>query len=188
MQKKIFLLGLRACGKSTLGRYIASGYDLDFVDTDELCQRAAGMSIAELVAAQGWAAFRELESAVLRELLESSGDTTERRSLVVATGGGIVLDHKNRQLIKSAGFGIYLEAGADLLHARLTANPSSGHRPPLSDSPLLEEIRNNLVEREALYRECAHLTVSACLDIDQLAKHIVEAADLKDSCSSVRRS
>ena len=186
MQKKLFLLGLRASGKSTLGRYIASRHNLDFVDTDELCQRAAGMSIADLVAAQGWTAFRELESSVLRELLESSGDAV--KPLVVATGGGIVLDDKNRQLIKNAGFGIYLEAGADLLHARLTANPASGHRPPLSDSPLLEEIHKNLAEREALYRECAQLTVPAGLGIEQLAGRIVEAANLQDPCSSARRA
>ena len=64
----IYLIGPRACGKTTLGRALAKRLELPFVDTDMFLQEKAGLSIAEIVAQKGWDYFRELEEQIIKEI------------------------------------------------------------------------------------------------------------------------
>lgn len=148
-QTHIFLVGLRASGKSTLGRRLARHLEMDFVDTDDLVVSRAGRSIAEIVQTDGWEAFRILESEALR-------DVCSRRGHVVATGGGIILDPDNQRLIQESGTTFYLMAEIPTLLARLSAAPGTDdQRPRLTDSPLEQELIQSNSQRGPIYMNLA---------------------------------
>ena len=87
----IFLVGPRACGKTTVGRIVAKMLQFDFFDSDALIVQKAGCEISKFVEANGWDAFRDLEVNVLKSLSE-----TERS--VVSCGGGIVVRDENYKI------------------------------------------------------------------------------------------
>jgi shikimate kinase len=145
----IFLVGLRASGKSTLGKLLAQRLDMRFVDTDVLVLEKAGRSIADIVAEDGWDAFRSLESEVLREVCA-------RRGQVVATGGGIVLAPENQKLIQQSGMTFFLMVEISTLLGRLNAAPGTSHRPPLSGLTPEQELIQSNVQRSPIYMNLAN--------------------------------
>ncbi|MFN4244399.1 MAG: shikimate kinase [Tepidisphaerales bacterium] len=157
----VFLLGYRGCGKSTVGRRLASRLWQDFHDTDVLVERAAGMSIAELWRSSGEAAFRALEARIVQDLIRLDEG-------VVALGGGSVLDVHTRDALKaSAHKRIYLRCEVDELVRRLAADPNTARtRPSLTggDAAGSEEVRQVLAVREPIYRE----VMTAELDVTRL--------------------
>ena len=84
----IFLVGPRACGKTTVGRTLARRLGLPFVDTDHFLHHQTGRTVAQIVAAEGWPGFRRLESEALR----ATAGLHQTSGAVIATGGGMVLD------------------------------------------------------------------------------------------------
>ena len=88
MEQCIFMVGARASGKTTLGRLLAARLGYRFFDTDQYLLETLGVSVAEIVAQEGWEGFRSREAAALRAV---AGPST-----VVATGGGMVLLEANR--------------------------------------------------------------------------------------------
>ena len=130
----------------------ALGYD--FADSDAEIVARAGRSIPEIFASEGEPAFREMEAEAIAALLG-------RRPLVLATGGGAVLNANTRRRLADAGPVIYLHADAGTLHARTAADAASGRndRPPLTDLPAAEEVAAVLAAREPLYREVASAVV-----------------------------
>ena len=160
----IFLIGARACGKSTLGRLLAENLHLAFVDTDQYLCAAAGLEVDEIVARSGWPAFRALESAALRECAKPRA--------VVATGGGMVLDPHNREFMRATGTVFYLDVPARILAARLAEDPRTALRPSLTGLPPAEEIARVLAEREPLYRAAAHQIIRADRPLPELAREL----------------
>jgi shikimate kinase len=152
--EKIFLVGARAAGKTSVGQRLAEALAYDFWDTDVWLRDRQGRTVAEIVARHGWAGFRELESAVLRE----AGCASRR---VVATGGGVVLSAANRAFMRSAGQVFYLAAPAEVLAARLAAVPEDPQRPSLTGRPVEAEAAGVLIEREPLYLLAAHQVIAA---------------------------
>src|SRR4051812_17648318 len=100
---RLFLIGYRGTGKSTVGPLLAAALGWEFADADDLIEAAAGRSVADIFAAEGEAGFRDREAAALAELCRG-----ERR--VVATGGGAVLRPANRELLAASGFVAWLTA------------------------------------------------------------------------------
>lgn len=157
----VFLVGGRGAGKTTVGRALAQELGRVFIDMDHfLCERA-GMSVADIVATEGWRGFRARECAALREAVAGVGDAGE--SAVIATGGGVVLDAGNRELLRERGVVVWLALPAAAAAARLEANPLAAQRPSLTDRSMLEEVREVLEARAPLYAACAHHTVDAAL-------------------------
>jgi shikimate kinase len=150
----IVLIGYRGTGKSTVGRLIAAQLGMAFIDADEELERRAGQSIREIFGAGGEPAFRDLEAAVLADLMDQ-----DKR--VLALGGGVVLRPENRALIGQAkNCIVWLQADAKTLERRInTDTATSQRRPNLTSSGGLAEIEHLLATREPLYRECAHFAV-----------------------------
>ena len=163
---RIYLIGPRACGKTSIGRMLASRMSYGFVDTDEIVVQRVGESIASLVDRDGWESFRNQEQDVLSDLSHSN-------DLVIATGGGIILRPANRQVLQGRGITVYLQASAETLSSRLAAEPLAEQRPALTDTSPVLEVRSVLKEREPLYLECADITVSAEESLDLVADAIL---------------
>jgi shikimate kinase len=137
-------------GKSTIGRRLARHLDLPFADADAEVERRAGMPIAAIFEASGETAFRDLESAVLADLLVAGAPA------VIATGGGAVVRDANRRLLRERATVVFLDAMPTELRQRVRAD---GSRPLLAGDDMLERLVRLHAERAPLYREVATVTL-----------------------------
>jgi shikimate kinase len=148
MTQTIFMVGARGAGKTTVGSALALALGYQFTDTDLFMQQTTQMSVAEMVANEGWLGFRRRESIALQ--------TVTQPSTVVATGGGAILAEENRQFMRQHGTVIYLRSPAEVLAQRLEEYPQDAQRPTLTGRPIAEEMLEVLAAREALYQETVH--------------------------------
>jgi len=149
----ITLIGYRGSGKSTVAGPLAERLGCDWIDADDLIEQRAGRSIREIFAQEGESFFRELERDVIADLVS-------REKLVVAAGGGAVLDETTRRRIRKAGSVIWLKARIDVLLERIEADTSTAERrPDLTTAGGRLEIEQLLRQRTPLYAKCATLTV-----------------------------
>jgi shikimate kinase len=145
----IFLIGPMGAGKSTIGRRLARKLKLEFLDSDQAIENRTGARIALIFEIEGEEGFRKRESEIIDELTNQSG-------VVLATGGGAVLDPVNRQKLAERGLVVYLRAGLDKLLKR-TARDTK--RPLLNTDNPRERIKELLNTRTPLYEEIADLIV-----------------------------
>lgn len=145
----IFLIGLMGAGKSTIGRNLAKSLGLEFVDSDHEIERRTGAGIPLIFEIEGETGFRQREKKVLDEL-------TQRDGMVLATGGGAVLDPDNRARLRNRGTVIYLYATIDQLLARTAKDRN---RPLLQTADPRGRLEELLAARDALYRETADIMV-----------------------------
>ncbi|ABK17326.1 shikimate kinase [Syntrophobacter fumaroxidans MPOB] len=158
MQKRnIALIGFRATGKSTVGRLLAGELGFTFIDMDRHLTGTFGRDIQCWVRTHGWKSFRDEESRLLKALAGGA-------DLVVATGGGIILDPANCETLRAHFVVVWLTASRETILERLARDPNTIHdRPPLTDlSPALE-VEQLLEERSPLYARTADLTLSTDL-------------------------
>lgn len=170
MTQPIFLIGSRACGKTTVGEGLAQATGFEFVDTDRWLRQYSGMTVAEIVEKEGWEGFRQRESDALQAVTAPG--------TVIATGGGMVLSEANRQFMHERGVVIYLCAPAQVLAARLAAVPEQGQRPTLTGKTIVDEVEDVLAERETLYRATAHHVVDATGSRDEIVAQLLTALHL----------
>ena len=164
-QCNIALIGFRATGKSIVGEILARKLSMWFIDMDRRLISEAGRDIATWVEQEGWDSFRRAESRLLETISFQEG-------LVVATGGGIILDPQNRTMLRKHFLTVWLKAAPQTIRARLSADPVTPQtRPSLSELPMPEEIVKVLSEREPLYSQAADI------EIDTGAKEPIEIAE-----------
>ena len=148
---RIFLIGYRCTGKTTVGEILASMLDYDFLDIDEKVESDNGCSISSIVKTHGWNKFRKLEKQTLFETLDNE-------DIIVSTGGGIVLDLENRIFLKNNGVSIWLFANKDVIINRLTNdNNTLLSRPGLTDKKLEQETEMMIKQREPFYSEITQI-------------------------------
>lgn len=151
------LLGFMGSGKTTIARKL----DPDFVDMDALLEDRLGMPIARFFEEKGEAAFRQVESKVLADLLKTDQ--------VISTGGGVVISPRNRALLKQNPDNIYLKADFEILYQRISADKDNQR--PLFLKNSKEELAAIFKERQAWYEEVA----SRVLDVTELSpEEIIE--------------
>ena len=146
--RSLYLVGMMGSGKTSSGRPLAERLGYGFVDADAVIEQAAGCSIPEIFERDGEAGFRAVESQVLNAI-------SQRHSLVVATGGGVVTQPENWGLLHS-GIVIWLDVLPDQLLQRLNAD--STVRPLLQTADPEAALNDLLNQRRPLYAE-ADLTV-----------------------------
>jgi shikimate kinase len=166
----IYLTGFMGSGKSTAGQLLAAKMRRKFIDTDSEIERRKGMEVTEIFKRYGEFAFRELEKELLGEL-------SLKTDLVVATGGGMVLNPQNVERMKG-GVMFYLKAPVDVLAGRLSRQRAT--RPliaALHEDELPGFITKQLSEREPLY-QMAHFSINAdqpaeavCDEIEKLLRN-----------------
>lgn len=151
--ERVFLIGYRGCGKSTVARLLAERLGWEVVDSDDEIEREAGKAITAIFADEGEPAFRDLEERVVASLCG-------RKRTVVALGGGAVLREATRERLAAAGPVVWLTAPAETLAARIAGDDASAsRRPSLTGLSGLEEVERVLAAREPIYRECATVAV-----------------------------
>ena len=162
-RSNIILTGFMGTGKSTLGRLLAQKIGYDFVDTDIQIEKQIGQSITNIFQTQGEAAFRQLESELVEELAQQEG-------LVIATGGGLVLNPKNIVALSQTGRIICLTASPEEILARISKQPET--RPLLLEKDPLAKINELLSQRDVVYKQFPQLSTSA-LSPDKLVDEIL---------------
>lgn len=151
-RKPIVLIGFMGAGKTSIGAVFARSRGIPVLDTDQMIEEKAGMSISEIFKTQGEEHFRRLETQILEELLKKGKEET----FLLSTGGGLPLRSENRRLLKQIGTVIYLKAFPETVLKRLKDDRT---RPLLQGEHVKERVECLLSEREPLYEEACHLTV-----------------------------
>jgi len=147
--QNVFLVGPMGAGKSAVGRQLAKALHLDFVDSDDEIEERTGVDIPFIFEKEGEAGFREREVKVIEDLTSNEG-------IVLATGGGAVLDPRNRACLGARGFVVYLHTTVDQQVARTRKGRP---RPLLKNADPREVLESLMQVRDPLYREVADLVV-----------------------------
>jgi shikimate kinase len=147
--KNLFLVGPMGAGKSAVGRQLARLTHLDFVDSDEEIESRTGVDIPFIFEKEGEEGFRKRESKVIDEL-------SSRDGIVMATGGGAVVDPESRSRLGGRGFVVYLYTS---VKQQLERTQRGRNRPMLENGDK-EKVLEELMElRDPMYREIADLIV-----------------------------
>jgi len=158
-----------AVGKSAIGRTLARKLRRRFVDLDRVIEKAEGSKVREIFEREGEAYFRQLEKQALATVLEANNQ-------VIATGGGVILDDQNIQILRDKAVLIGLSAEMDVLLARAG---DATKRPLLQGSNRREKIEDLLRQRAARYAQ-AHVTIDTSnLTVDQVVKKIMGMLEVR---------
>ena len=150
---KIFLIGYRCTGKTTLGKILAHRLNFDFIDTDQIIEQQLGSTILEIIETRGWEKFRQIEKQTLL-------NTKKKKYTIIATGGGIIIDPDNQQFMKKNGLCIWLDANINKIMVRLNINNKTKQvRPALTNKDLSVETRQMVKKRKPLYKNTAHIRI-----------------------------
>ena len=164
--QNIFLIGPMGSGKTAVGRQVARLVALPFMDSDHEIEARTGADIPLIFEREGEAGFRRREREAIAEL-------TARTGIVLATGGGAVLDADNRRLLGERGWVVYLEASVAQQAERAGR---TRHRPLLDDADPHRRLAELMRVREPLYREIADFTAATTRKrVAAVADRIAEA-------------
>ena len=161
--RNIILTGFMGTGKSVVGKRLARHLKRRFIDTDTLIEQEAGVSIAQIFATEGEPAFRKRERQAITRICQEE-------NIVMATGGGAVMDAGNARMLKESGLVICLTARPEVILQRLHSNTTS--RPLLQGPKPLEKIQNLMADRADAYAKADLSIDTSCLGPDA----VVEAA------------
>ena len=145
----IFLVGLMGAGKTTIGKLLAKHLHKTFVDSDHEIEKRTGVNIPLIFELEGEAGFRTREAAIITEF-------TGMENIVLATGGGAVLDPQNRERLAANGTVVYLRAKVRDLWQRTRHDKN---RPLLQTADPQAKLNELFLSRDPLYREIADIVI-----------------------------
>ena len=162
--RSVYLIGMTASGKTTIGKVLADELGFPFYDADHVLEEKAGVSVSWIFEEAGEAEFRRRESLVIDEL-------SQMRNIVLATGGGAVLRPRNRERLRERGLVVYLSVPISNLLERVKKDAS---RPLLRNKDTEQVLVEMQRIRDPLYVNTADTTIETN-DFEnppQVAKHI----------------
>ncbi len=148
--KRIVLMGFMGAGKTTVGECLAKALSCDFIDTDERIEKEQGRKISDIFAKEGEAAFRDMETELLKRLQDSTDN------FVLSIGGGMPVREENRALLRNIGTVVYLKTSKEEIIRRVSGDTN---RPLLQGGALEEKVASLMNAREQIYIETAHKQV-----------------------------
>ncbi|MFQ6076025.1 MAG: shikimate kinase [Candidatus Bathyarchaeia archaeon] len=166
MGKNIALIGFMGTGKSEIGRRLSDRLGKTFLEMDDLIVEKAGKSITEIFEEDGEEAFRRLEREV-------TGEVSAREDVVIACGGGVVLDEINVENLRKSTVLLLLSASPEIILNRVSKDGET--RPLLNVQDKMERIRGLLEFRQPFYLRAAdHVIDTSDLEPDQVVDEIME--------------
>lgn len=142
MKDNIALIGFMGSGKSTIGRIVAKYMDMKFIDIDKMIAAREKKTITEIFEEKGEQYFRKLEREIVYE--ESLNN-----NIVIATGGGVIIDNENIKNLRETSFIVYLDCTLDCIYERVKNSKS---RPLLNVDNMFERLQDLYLKRELLYK------------------------------------
>lgn len=171
MAGNIFLVGLMGSGKTTVGRALARKLNKRFIDSDHEIESRTGVSIPVIFEIEGEASFRAREAEVIKEL-------TSMDDIVLATGGGAILNAESRQFFHERGTVIYLRASVNSILQRTRHDKN---RPLLRTADPRKKLEELEQQRHSLYQQTAHVIIETGRPhINHLVQQIVEKLPCSD--------
>lgn len=161
MKSNIVLTGFMGTGKSTVGKKLAADLGWTFIDTDEEIEKVTGLKIPGIFKERGESAFREAERVMIRSL-------AQREHCVISTGGGTILDERNREVLSAGGYLITLHASLETVLKRVGDNRD---RPLLQKTP--SEIEVLWESRRPVYGRADYSVDTADKSADQVKEEIL---------------
>jgi shikimate kinase len=149
-RRNIYLVGLMGAGKTTVGRQLAKRLGRTFYDSDHEIVARTGVPIPMIFEIEGEDGFRRREAQAIAEL-------SSEQNIVLATGGGVVLNPENRRCLHDTGWVVYLNVPPALLYERTRHDRN---RPLLQVADPLARLEELYATRDPLYRETAHFVVN----------------------------
>ena len=163
----IILIGFMGSGKTTVGKILAKRMDRAFYDSDIEIEKKIGMSVKEIFDLKGEAEFRVMETQMLHEL-------AKKEDVVIATGGGIVKNEKNIEILKTTGILFFLNTDIDVIISRLEHDNS---RPLLETENKIQQMKELLNERMGLYKKYCDFEIVST-DMEQICQFVSEKEEL----------
>jgi len=151
VSQNIFLIGPMGSGKTTIGKKLAEILSMEFYDCDHELERLTGASVNLIFDVEGEAGFRLRESRLLKQL-------SEKRGVLISTGGGVICNEENRSVLRSQGFVVYLKTSIEKQLKRLSQDKS---RPLLQAEDRTQRLLDLARVRNPLYDTTADLVFSA---------------------------
>lgn len=168
--RNIFLIGPMGVGKTTIGKMLAAELGLEFHDSDQEIERRAGADVAWIFDVEGEEGFRARETSVMDDL-------TSRTGVLIATGGGSVLDPNNRRFLQSRGTVIFLDTSLEI---QLRRTERDKKRPLLRNVDHEEVLTKLKADRDPIYNEMADVRIfvgdrgsnkTVSMILDELKEH-----------------
>jgi shikimate kinase len=168
MKKNIALVGFRCTGKTAVGRALADKTGLTFHDADVVIEERAGKTIAAIFQDDGEPAFRAIEVEVTADLCAADG-------VIIATGGGAVMNPDNVRNIRENCFAVLLEADPVTILGRMTDDPETARmRPALTDLDRQKEIEHLLQVRADAYQSASDIRIdTSAISVDEVVDIIL---------------
>ncbi len=163
--KPIFLCGFMGCGKSTVGRKVASILKCDFVDMDHYIEKSEGRSISEIFQSDGEKYFRDIETETIKKFKGSSG--------VIATGGGALLREENGLAAKECGIPVFIDTKFSVCYNRI----KDDKKRPIAFNSTEAELKELYDKRKKLYIKNSLITVNGNIPVIVVAKEIINAVN-----------
>ncbi len=160
----IVLVGMMGSGKTTVGQLLSKMLNKEFIDIDQFVEKKANKSIQDIFAREGERAFRRLEAQIVVML-------ADKRGLVISTGGGVVLDWENIEILQRDGLIIFLNASPEVIAKRLRDDDTR----PLIKANLLKTLKEIFAKRINLYQRAADIV----LDVDPLTPEQIAGEIIK---------
>jgi len=164
----LVLIGYRCVGKTVVGRRLAERLQRRFVDTDDLLEERLGIPINDIVKSHGWEKFRAMEKKIIEEI-------SDRDQLVIAPGGGAVLEPDNVAALRRKGLMIWLKADQETILRRMERDSRTlARRPTLTGKGVLEELEEVMACRQPIYQKAAEVELDTSnLDVETVAERIL---------------
>lgn len=174
--KNIVLIGLMGTGKSAIGRTVAKKLGRRFIDTDRLIERKAGKTIPEIFELDGEDTFRKLEKEIIRRISQYIG-------IVIATGGGLIVDLENFRCLKESGWIVALYASPETIYKRIEGKRI---RPLLlKEQDPVKRLKDILNDRKSIYAQAHFHIDTENKEIDAIANEIIDLLDPQKNLSSL---
>ena len=168
--RPLVLVGMRAAGKSSLGRQLALVLGLEFIDSDSLFENEFG-DISQFVEQYGWPDFRHAEAKIIADSL--------RPGVLIAAGGGAIENPGTRKLLRDKALVVWIDEEWETIQMRLRTNDQG--RPALTDAGLLNEVKSTLDHRVPFYKETADIILPPGLSMQAQSRRLIE--ELERSCA-----